>query len=335
MSWKLRIKKHVASALQHAGIFQVFNTLSKTKNRVFVLMYHRVLPVVHEEESFVQPGMYVSLKAFKRQMAFLKSSYQVLPLLELVQRLESGKSVGGCCAITFDDGWCDNYIHAFPVLKEFDVPATIFLATNFVGSNRWFWPEEVAFYLQRLAAVGLNFNHSTLVFPRNDREATIAEKIDRTIIALKNLTPSKRQEILVDLRTQCPASIPPRALLMKWEEVQEMSNRGLIDFGAHTHNHVILDHVPLVQAELEIRLSRLELEERLGRRPLLFAYPNGNFTDELQELVRRQGFKGAVSIKKGWAREHGDLFALPRIGIHEDISNTLPLFQARILCRGF
>lgn len=334
MSWKLSVKSHLATVLQHAGGFRLLNTLY-LHNAAFVLMYHRVLPLAHEGEVFVQPGMYVSLEAFRHQMDILKTQYHVLPLWELVQRIETGESVGGCCAITFDDGWQDNYTHAYPILKELNVPATIFLATGFIGTSRLFWPEEVAFYLHRLDVLGQDHNHPLLASLPSDCSTTRDEQIDHVIMALKNIDPQRREELLVDLRTRCQENIPPAPLLMNWKEVQEMVDSGLVDFGAHSHNHVILDQVPFAQAENEIRQSRQEMEQHLGGQPMLFAYPNGNFSPALKELVRMQGFKGAVTTRKGWVGTSCDLFEIPRIGMHQDISRTIPLFQARMLCRWF
>lgn len=320
--------------MQHAGMFRLFNSFRKNAG-MFVLMYHRILPSVHEEKIFVQPGMYVSSEVFRRQIAFLKTRYHVLSLIELVQRLGAGKSVAGCCAITFDDGWRDNYAHAYPVLKEFNVPATIFLATGFIGTNRLFWPEEVGLYLQRLEVFGRDYKHPILKSLPHYRSENRVEQFNHVVMLLKDVAPQQREEFLADLRTQSPGDTPSEAMLMRWQEVKEMLDGGLVDFGAHSHNHVILDQVPFGQAEKEVMQSRQELERQLGIKPQLFAYPNGNFTGDLKGLVRKHGFMGAVTTRKGWVGKTCNLFEIPRIGIHQDISSTLPLFNARILCKWF
>ena len=334
MNLKFKIKNNAGRFFAYTGFFNFLNA-SFFKYSGLILMYHRIVGKQCKEKIFIQPGMYVSQYVFRQHVEFINNNYNIIPLIELFRRLESGRKIGGCCAITFDDGWQDNYSQAYPTLKEFNIPATIFLATGFIGTNRWFWPDEVGFILQSLETHGQEYDHPFLSSILKDRSVSLEEKIDHVIIKLKELAPNKREEVLGNLRALSPTEISSRALLMNWDEVVEMASDGLIDFGAHSHSHVILDQVPPAQAEMEIRQSRLELEDRLGRPPLLFAYPNGNFTTQIQEHVRKQGFKGAVSTRKGWVDKHSDLFALPRIGIHEDISSTLPLFQARILCRGF
>ena len=145
----LRLKGLTASAAFSIGVLSHLKRL-RLKNRAFVLMYHRVLPSARDETVFVQPGMYVSRETFRRQVAYLSENFNILPLNELVDRTLQGRNIGGCCAITFDDGWLDNYTVAFPTIMEFQVPATIFLVSGYIGTNRMFWPEELCFYLENI-----------------------------------------------------------------------------------------------------------------------------------------------------------------------------------------
>ena len=86
--------------------------------------------------------MYVTTDTFDRQIQFLKKKFEVVHLEELLSNVLSGRQIGRHCAITFDDGWLDNYTQAFPILTKYQIPATIFLSTGLIGTNRLFWPEE-------------------------------------------------------------------------------------------------------------------------------------------------------------------------------------------------
>ena len=299
-------------------------------------MYHRVIPSVNAEKVFVQPGMYVTVDNFRRQVAFLKENFHVLPLKQIIDRIRIGKNLSGYCAITFDDGWHDNFTHAFPILQEFGLPATVFLSTGFIGTDRLFWPEEISFYLKQFG--GRNLQFQTLVLKRfakeilrNDYENIL---FDNTIQALKTWSPQDREEVIEYLRANTNRPKPER-LLMNWEEVREMHSVGLINFGAHTVNHVILDQVSPQQAEKEIVNSIQDLEKHLGAKPNFFAYPNGNFNNILKSILKRYGFTGALTTQKGWLRSGEDLFAIPRIGMHEDVSKTISIFLARLLFKRF
>jgi len=299
-------------------------------------MYHRILKSESEEPVFVQPGMYVSVDAFRRQVAFLKEHFHVLPLTDMMRRVETGESLGGYCSLTFDDGWQDNFSQAFPILKEYNVPATVFLSSGFIGTTRLFWPEEVGYFLLH-PGKNIPIGQSPVLdrFMEEVSETrTGRANLDRAIEILKGSFPDDREEILGYLRASSPACSPGR-LLMSWEEAREMLASGLVRFGAHTVNHVILDQVPLPQAEEEIVRSRQQLEDLLGERIDLFAYPNGNYNGDLQAILKRHGFKWAVTTRKGWVGNGTSLLEIPRIGMHEDVSQTIPLFLARILLDGF
>jgi peptidoglycan/xylan/chitin deacetylase (PgdA/CDA1 family) len=310
-------------------------TLKRTDSS-FVLMYHRVLESCIDEPVFVQPGMYVTAKNFRRQINFLKKKFNVIPLAELVERVAAGKSVGGCCAITFDDGWYDNFTSAFPILQEFQVPATFFIATAFIGTNRMFWPEELTFYLKQpevMTSIGQSKMLDRLFDEVGGADATDGY-MDNAVTVLKAWLPHEREKICQELRVICPASHPNR-LLMNWQEVEKMQDSGLISFGSHTANHVILDQVSLQMAEEEIISSYKEIESRLGTFSRLFAYPNGNHSKDIQDILKRNDFSGAVTTRRGWVNGNVGLFAIPRIGIHEDVSSSMHLFFARILLERF
>lgn len=335
MSSKLRLKTFLTAALQHTGLLHLLKNC-RTSNQAFILMYHRVIASLKKEQISVQSGMYVTRNSFQKQAEFLKQHFHVLPLTELVRRIENGRSISGCCALTFDDGWLDNSVYAYPVLQELNLPATIFLATGFVGTKRLFWPEEVTFYLGQADVLERGRDNTVLKsfvdkIPKKGLEEI---RLDQSIVLLKAMSPAKREEVISTMRGLSVASLPDR-MLMNWDEVRRMQAGGLVDFGAHSHNHVILDQVPLEEVEKEILLSRQEMERQLSIVPDLFAYPNGNHTSEVQRLLKKHGFKAAVSTRKGWFDRNVSSFEIPRIGMHEDVSNTTSMFFARILLRRF
>jgi peptidoglycan/xylan/chitin deacetylase (PgdA/CDA1 family) len=161
-----------------------------------------------------------------------------------------------------------------------------------------------------------------------------SDNYDSAIVSLKSCSPQAREDLLHRLRSLSRRP-PVGRQLMNWKEAEEMQSGGLIRFEAHTSSHTILDQVPLQQAEEEIVRSRIELEQGLGAAPEFFAYPNGNFNGDLQAILRRHGFRGAFTTRKGLVGRGVSLYEIPRIGIHEDVSRTLPLFMGRILLKGF
>lgn len=106
-----------------------------------ILMYHRV----GHPEGDAPPGLFVSPEVFERQMEFLKShNYRVTPLADIIERVKAGKRLPmNTVAITFDDGYLDNFTYAFPVMKKMEFPATIFMITDNIGRENWLSEEDL------------------------------------------------------------------------------------------------------------------------------------------------------------------------------------------------
>ena len=117
-------------------------------------------------------------------------------------------------------------------------------------------------------------------------------QLDETITLLKHCKLDKRNHILSALRHSFNGHKPGR-LMMNWQEAGHMNDSGLIRFGSHTVNHVMLDQIPIEHAEWEIHTSLQDIQAHLGYRTNLFAYPNGNFTSDLRNLIREYNFLGA------------------------------------------
>lgn len=331
----LTIKKYLFSSFAACGLFAALDRCL-TSGCAFVLMYHRVLEKRDFAKLHVQPGMYVTSSSFERQICFLKRKYRVLPLEELIDKIKRKEMVGGCCAITFDDGWVDNHANAFPLLIKHQVPATIFLATNFIGTNRLFWPEEICSYLDQSFLTGKPITNSPPYASSfcseisKYRAASREVFMDKVIEVLKRYSPEQRNRIIEFFRGVGKSESLPRQML-SWEEVDEMDKSGLVTFGAHTAGHEMLDQVPTSKAESEISQSKKDIERRLGGKVSIFAYPNGNYNEKIQDLLCGCGFVGAVTTRKGYLTKDTPLLEIPRIGMHEDVSNSIPTFWGRIL----
>ena len=339
MTTNIIIKRTLCAFLSASGIFAALGR-HRLQRRAFVLMYHRVVDPLDQQELHTQPGMYVTHSSFERQMLFLKKKYRILFLEELIDCIKRNENIGGCCAITFDDGWRDNYVHAFKILQKHHVPATVFLATAYVGTKRIFWPEELSHYIEEpLKGHNLLLNSSSPVFrfQREIEKHAGAEKavfLNNAIEILKGYSPGERTTVLEYYRGMSTTRELPRQML-SWQEVEEMSMSGVVTFGAHTTEHEILDQLPLSKATRAISQSKDVIEHKTGSDVGMFAYPNGNYNEDILKTVRECGFIGAVTTKKGFLKQDTPLLEIPRIGIHEDISTTTPLFWGRILMERF
>ncbi|MCK5092575.1 MAG: polysaccharide deacetylase family protein, partial [Gammaproteobacteria bacterium] len=123
----------------------------KLRRSSLVLAYHRVLPDDDRKTSFSHDGIITSPETFKKHMKFIKKYFSIMDITEFDRHINHNHSFPpSACLITFDDGWKDNYTHAFPVLKELQMPAVIFLPTEYIETGQLFWQEKMGHTIARL-----------------------------------------------------------------------------------------------------------------------------------------------------------------------------------------
>jgi peptidoglycan/xylan/chitin deacetylase (PgdA/CDA1 family) len=311
------------------------------KNKAVIFMYHRVLPqdLVQGTDIPVQPGMYVTPASLRLHLSYLKAHFLIISLAELVRRLQAGEDISRCAVVTFDDGWQDNYTYAFPILKELKVPATIFLASGFVGTSRWFWPEQISWAVRsvRRKRVDLSLLPDALsrIMRREDHMNMEVEESSELIISeMKSWDEPQRLSVANScslLREKTTGE--SKRLLMNWDEAREMFQSGLVNFGSHTVSHAMLDHLPLEQVQQELLECAADIHSEIDVSAEFFAFPNGNYTQQVLSILPSFGITAAVTTKRGLVNENSLLLELPRIAVHEDVSHTQALFQWRLFVR--
>ncbi len=283
-------------------------------------MYHGVV------EQALDPFCWhmLPVDAFREQLRYVKRNYEVLPLGDALRHLADGTLPERSCAITFDDGFLNNRTVALPVLQELGLPATIFLVTGFVGTNKALWPDRVYLALQQTDAAWLDATHMDLgTLSLADARAK-AEAVERVLTHCKRLpAPDKDAQLqqLLDALGIDPE--PGPFTLMSWHDVGALAETGLIAFGGHTTRHDLLSRLHDAQVESEVRLSHAEVARRVGVTPTCFAYPNGraeDFDARAKAAVKALSLHWAVSTENGLVDAQSDPLALPRMCIGSDLS---------------
>ena len=339
------LKSAAANLLHYSGILRLIPSANQQSWRI--LMYHRVIDPV-EAGYPLQPGMYVTPESFAMQMHYLSKEARVIGINQLVEELQSGKEIPAkTVVLTFDDGWADNYTHAFPILKELRLPASIYLATSFIGTNRSYWSDSIA---QALYLLSREPKHLQTVCARLEESEIIDERAAACCVQFLRMTePSESPEAFdslveriaalpYDERMQTVNTIlklskefcvtPSQRSFLAWDEVAEMANAG-ITFGSHTHHHHPLVELSETRIKDEIEHSMLELRDHNIEATSVFCYPRGSFDDKTQQALHDKNIPYALTTTR-----ESDFDAHPillgRIGIHNDISHTLPLFCSRV-----
>jgi len=287
-----------------------------------VLMYHR-FPV--EARAGLQ-----------QQCEHFRKHYTIVSLPDAVATLRQGQALPrNSLAITVDDGYRDFFTNAFPIFQAFQIPALVFLTTDFIDRKSWMWWDQIEFAMQHSAQ-----ESATLTTPdgplRILPRGTPAQQQEqcRTLVNMAKRWPNaQRLRLIAQLGeafgVRMPAEAPPQYAPLTWEEIRQATAGGM-QFGGHTLSHPILARVETAeQLKSEIAGCKTRIDKESGAVAQVFCYPNGqegDFTAEAVALAREAGYTAAVTAESGIHSVDGDPFRMKRIGAEPDLE---PFYFAR------
>ncbi len=258
---------------------------------------------------------HLEIAKFEGFARWLASRFRAIPLSEAVSALERGKSLPDhALCLTMDDGFRSTHDLALPVLKKFQLPATIFLATEFVDEKKPVWVDRVTFSLIKAGRSAADVRGI-----KRDLKARSQDDIEAAVCAIEresgHALPARVDE----------ASVPATQRCLDWDQVREMRAGGLVEFGSHTHSHRLLGRCSEAVARDELVKSKRLIEERTGAACDLFCYPNGqpgDYTDTTERLVREAGYRSSLTTVSGWNATGASPFAMRRLGANNQIDLT-------------
>jgi peptidoglycan/xylan/chitin deacetylase (PgdA/CDA1 family) len=255
----------------------------------------------------------LNVEGIRRQFEYLRRHFQVVPLLDLAERLASGRKFDRySVALTIDDGRRNCYEFLFPLMKEFKFPATFFVVSSFIRGEDWIWTDKVLWLSEQsrppdeLAPGKLDgvFRSLNRMRPeeRNARIEAMANSLDKSV------------GVTIPIPKIAPAKYSP----CSWSELREMADSGLMEIGSHTVTHPILSSVTDEESFAELTCSRAQIEEGIGRSVRSFCFPNGMPGDFRPSQVRKvadAGYDCSVIAQFGMVSNSSDRYQMPRIGM--------------------
>ena len=283
-------------------------------HRAIIVYYHRIA-------NFSHPIHHLSVNPlnFAEHLDMLTKYFIPIKLSDLINHIYNRTLPQKAVVVTFDDGYSDNFWNAYPLLKRFGVPATIFVTTGLIGTNQEaYWDELERLLLQGEVATEVSITLDSRIW--HWKLTTPEERMKAYLEIWNILTPmpqEKRELILAQLRSalKTKSDSRPEYRFMSVNELIEISRDGLVEIGAHTVNHADLPALPPELQRWEIAMSKQHLEEWLGRLVDLFAYPYGHVNDVTRQIVIEAGFKAACSTIYGAVTHKSDPFLLPRVRV--------------------
>ncbi len=292
------MKKFALQCMRACGMFAFARAMSAKMPRI--LMYHNFSGA----ES--TPGA-IDNALLRAQFRHLRRHFHPRPLTQIVAQLREEEPFDPrSVAITIDDGRRNCYEFLFPLLKEFDIPASFFAVSSFIRREDWIWTDKVLWLGEQPS-----------------RPSSLAlERIDAVFAQLNRMRPQARttfmQNIAANMKVSIPREAPAKYAPCSWSELREMADSGLVEIGSHTVTHPILSTLTDEETWDEITVSRAHIEEGMRRSISLFCFPNGKAGDyrpsQIDQL-ERAGYFGAVVADFGMVTNGANPYELPRIGI--------------------
>ena len=259
-----------------------------------ILMFHRVLPDHQAAECF-DPHLVLSEPGFVELLEILGNEYRLASLAEIVAPGVE-KAFKPRVVLTFDDGWEDTYRVAFPHLRRLNVPATVFICTNLIDTNRLLPEERLARIWRHAEKTGqMEEFHKNLTTWGLPQAAT-----DRSRLHAVKRVPNAHKLVMLSVLEQLhDVPAPSKRRFLTWPEIYEMAAQGIIDFGSHSASHVSLTAEPDELVYADLQQSIRSMTQQMGKAPAWLAYPNGLVDRFVVEAARQLGFMGAVSTRRG------------------------------------
>jgi peptidoglycan/xylan/chitin deacetylase (PgdA/CDA1 family) len=306
------------------------------------LLYHRVADLALDPQLLC-----VSQRNFAEHLQVIREhgrAIQIKALGQALQRVNRGQCT---VVLSFDDGYADNLYNAKPLLEQYDVPATVFVTTGYLGSRREFWYDDLerillnnrplpdmlrlkvrehwhewqlSLFTDGSQNTDSIYNGWNISWPD---DPTPWHRLYRSLFHMLHPLPDEeRQNVLEHLASWAgiDTSQRPTHRTLSAEELMRLADGGLVEIGAHSVSHPVLSSLPVSAQLREILKSKARLEELLGYRIASFAYPFGghrHYTEQTVTVVREAGFDWACSNFEGIVRSGTDPWQLPRFIVRD------------------
>ncbi|MCD4691042.1 polysaccharide deacetylase family protein [bacterium] len=299
-----------------------------------ILRYHSVNDDARWSKDYVQSSLALSTEAFDCQIAHLKAHHVVVPVSEIAAAIASGgRPDPRSVAVTFDDGYEDNYRCAFPILARHGVPAAFYVTTGPVADAKPLWTVRLRYAIRRTEKRELSCAAIGAVPVDLSTDAAREYAIRFVTGLVKRCSRREADALLDDVfgATGAPERLELR-VMATWDELREMRDGGMT-IGAHTVHHYNSTSIGDDDLVSELEGSKCDIERELGLGVVHFAYPNGR-TDahcdpRTAALVRKAGFASAVTSVAGPASSRYSVFAIPRLGVAVR-DGDMRLFEAHV-----
>jgi peptidoglycan/xylan/chitin deacetylase (PgdA/CDA1 family) len=299
--------------LRTTAVLNIVNAASRTHPRF--VMWHRFSAKTTPRAAGVE--------LFDQQMRLLREHFDVVRFSDACAAIDEKRVRPNTVAVTIDDGYEDFLHYALPVLRKYQVPATLYTTSGFIDQRIWMWPDRLRYAIEhtRKKACECDLAGNRRVFdvssPAN-RERAWNDLADHMLTLESHAAGEFLRSVVAELKVNVPDVPTTEFRALNWAQLREVVDAG-IEIGGHTSTHPPLTKCTPEQVEREVTESKAELENQLQVPVVSFAYPHGVSNAAVRSAVRKAGYLNAASAAGADYRVH-DVFDVKRIGGDEMVS---------------
>lgn len=300
--------------------------LAKTKHSCCILNFHGV----RKNNNAVFNNRHMPVNDFEKVIVYLKKNFDIVTLPEIFEIHRTKRKVSRkTVALTFDDGYENNFKIALPVLKKHNVPATFYIISkSLVVDNYLAWPDMID-VIKKDHKQDIVVKNQVFKYPSFYNEHLKLD-LPAYLKTLGEETETLASELLAqfDYKARELKTSPELLLLINGNDISNYANESLIEFGAHSHSHCNMEFLSTDSATKELKLSKEIIEEKTGKQIISFAFPDGSYLPSTVELAKTLGYKNVAAVEYRHSENNSDPNLLSRFTISNSTtleSNALRL----------
>ncbi len=306
------LRLSVSRALYYSGYCD--QIAKKKQTFPLVLVYHRIISNTDATAAFSYSNMHVSPSVFNLQLEFLKDKCDILNENRFYKEMSVQKAGRLRVLITFDDGWRDNYLNAWPLLRKNHVAAVIFAAAGLIERQQLHWMHKLLYLLRVKPAAAMQIGPA--VRKQLTSRKPLLSSWSHMLQNINQLNPDDKKRYVKSIEKLFGRYGPDETTryYCDWNELREVAKNS-ISIGAHGVSHDPLDAMPFDRMKAELRESKSALEEKLSATVCAFSFPHGRYTDECIAEAQKSGYQAAFAVNGRINRAQAGFFTYPRLNV--------------------
>lgn len=311
-SFKMKISKAIARNILFPGLFALKADkiiLAKAVKKGLIVNFHGVTSISGNRFN----NRHLDVNDFERLIIYFKKNFEIVPLKELFEiHSKNQKPAKKTIAITFDDGYINNFTQALPILKKYNVPATFYLISKGLQDESYYvWPDIIDL-IQKNVKQDIILNSHVFKFPD-----FFCVELQKSLVDFLKSAGSKRDSYVNELvlsfsyYKEIAKQFPELIELIRNSDFHNYSQEPLIEYGSHTHAHYNLEYLNDEECRFELRESKRIIEEFTGKKVISLAFPDGSYSKRTIEIALAEGYENfvAVEYKFNENNQHNELLS--------------------------